>query len=626
MNKIGNDYLTLKKFPQAMEERIKVLMHTYALRTMEGYPDYNEVYIDNGKDISNIITDYSYDCDKSNDICQSASLTLHSEMSESEWYGVKRDDKSRDWITDKGQLQSLSVKNVIFHLIKIYINHDTGEEITWDLGFFKATNDSRNYSPTTGDITLNLTGITAMLSGEYGGNVMTGYHDPYNVPLSYTCEEYEKDKYAQKIVDENGKITKDWEQSEKTKLWTIEYEVSKQFPFTLSINEGVMLNWFLFYFTAMGSHAKKYDKLNDSVIFPINKCQVGNDGQKIAYIPYQIDFDATTSRMDMIKKILEITYIDGRFWVDENRCLQINGHLESISQTLMRWKDYGHLIVSVENTYDDANYYNITDVYGKDNKYHARYEWFGDPVGDYRVQILQFDELQSDKECMDRAKWETWKARHNHQTVNVTLVDMPIPQLSEPSNCLGKPIEYVDTEGEIGLYTLEKISVSSNNQITMTLSYYSSLYEKNDNAIVFSTPYICGHEIIGNYIRIYVDADDNKEKNAVGIEYGVVKLYLMKNGFGDFVGQSVQTIDRDGRTIKYIDYHINKSGTYEFCVELFNPHIGNSVWGGGKRGTGYYDHYTIEVTVDENGEYCSPYLTDELGNILTDENGNRIIL
>ena len=45
MNKIGNDYLTLKKFPQAMEERLRVLTHTYALRTMEGYPDYNEVYI-----------------------------------------------------------------------------------------------------------------------------------------------------------------------------------------------------------------------------------------------------------------------------------------------------------------------------------------------------------------------------------------------------------------------------------------------------------------------------------------------------------------------------------------------------------------------------------------------------
>ena len=160
----------------------------------------------------------------------------------------------------------------------------------------------------------------------------------------------------------------------------------------------------------------------------------------------------------------------------------------------------------------------------------------------------------------------------------------------------------------------------------MTLSYYSSLYEKNDNATVFSTPYICGHEIIGNYIRIYVDADDNEEKNAVGIEYGVVKLYLMKGGFGSFVGQSVQTIERDGKTIKYIDYHIDKIGTYEFCVELFNPQIGNSVWGGGKQGTGYYDEYAIEVTVDDNGKYRSPYLTDELGNILTDENGNRIIL
>ena len=115
-------------------------------------------------------------------------------------------------------------------------------------------------------------------------------------------------------------------------------------------------------------------------------------------------------------------------------------------------------------------------------------------------------------------------------------------------------------------------------------------------------------------------------ETARGIEYGVVKLYLMSSGFGSFVGQSVQTMDRDGKTIKYIDYHINKSGTYEFCVELFNPQIGNSVWGGGKRGTGYYDYYTIEVAVDENGKYCSPYLTDELGNILTDENGNRIIL
>ena len=295
-------------------------------------------------------------------------------------------------------------------------------------------------------------------------------------------------------------------------------------------------------------------------------------------------------------------------------------------------REYGNLFLSESSSYNDDGYYNITEVYGKDNNYYAICDWshFDGGTTHYaRKQIISDDTLQSNKECYARARWETYKARYGHQTWTVTIEDRYIKKFNKPSKIVGKRVEYTTVDGDTNLFFLNKLSYSGN-KWTMELSLFRPLYETDmkQYAVQLHTPEIYSHEIIDNkYIRLYVTGED--------IESAVVKIYATDPYGVDGASAGFRTescLVADNGVDKYVDIEIKGNGTYKFDAALYSPNYLDSGL------TSQWYTVTIDLPVpvrpdlnpyphpifDEGGH--EPYLLDGHMRVLTDGNGNALTI
>lgn len=582
MIEIHGDYLNLKHFENNTETGIKVYWYDYGIE--KWYGDINHGIIGEPKDISKRIIDYSYECDYSSDIRQSASITIKVDDDEQAMFGVRREEQIKDWfLTDTSQtLNAVNVRKCIYQLVKTYDYADSGVHQEWNLGYFFPISDSFSYNPTTGTVSISLQGLTCLLTGEQGGNPMMSEVSTEPMIVEYTCKKEDLAQWATKTGYKGCKP------QQGSSLYTVYVQEQKSSPMTISVDKNVAINDTLFFNLAIGSWAKRKSTIqNISSFIPIDHCEC-NEGLKIQVLPYQKDYDAESSRMDVIQGILDVAYIEGKIWVDEDRVLQVTDKVTERGQIFMYWSQYGELFVGEENNYDWNGYYNITEVYGKDNAYFARCDESeidgGIAYGIVRKQVLTLDDLQSNEECAKRAKWENWKARNGHQSKTITISDNYIPQLMRnTSNLIGKQIEYTNPDGNTELYVLNKVSTSGTT-ISLELSRFWHLYEES-TVRQLSTPYIENYEAIikdnETYIRFYVNTQDDDIKNGIVKLYGGIyqsyDQYIDQTEKWDFYAESVAETS-DGR--KYIDYMLTQNGKYEFFVELYSPEYETSKWGG----------------------------------------------
>ena len=577
-------YLDLVKFPQAQTTNIIVELYEYS--------HYDVYFL---RDISHMVVDYSYDCTSDDNIHQTASLTLHVETDDQNWF-MKRENKMREWVDESsGNLCSISWTKICYHLVKTYINDDdpNRELFKIDLGYFVPTSNDYSYSPTDGTITISLSGLSALLTKEKGGSVVT-----------YT--------ETKKTIDpETHK------------------EIELTLPVTLSVSEGLSIDGDLIYNMAMGAAAQEVTFMNYTTPIPLKWGQTG-DGQKLWYLPYDLEFEADIGRADELQQLMDMAFEGGTFWVDEDRVLNMSSKPTKRGGCELYWRDYGALFLSESSSYNDDGYYNITEVYGKDNNYYAKCDWSnldGGITHFARKQIISDDTLQSNEECYARARWETYKARYGHQTWTVTIQDKYISKFNKPSKIVGKRVEYTTVDGDTNLFFLNKLSYSGN-KWTMELSLFRPLYEvelekyegedlpewkRYENQL--AQPQIYGHEIIDNkYIRLYVAGEDIYKAS-------IIKIY----GSSGFKGEG-------NASDRYVDIEIQGNGTYKLDAALYSPNYLDS----GLTSQWYTVTINLPVPVrpdtnpyphpifDEGGH--EPYLLDGRMRVLTDKNGNALTI
>lgn len=582
--KIGSNYFNMTEFPHGQTGSIIVELYEYS--------HYDIKFI---RDISKMVVDYSYDCTSDDNIHQTASLTLHVETDDQNWF-MKRENKMREWVDESsGNLRSTSWTKICYHLVKTYTNDNTGEIKKLELGYFVPTSDDYNYSPTDGTISISLSGLSALLTKEKGGGVVT-----------YT----------------------------ETKI-TIDPETHKQvemtLPVTLSIAEGLSIDGDLIYNMAMGAASQDITFMNYTAPIPLKWGQTG-DGQKLWQLPYDLDFDNDIGRADELQQLMDMSFEGGTFWVDEDRVLNMSSKPTTRGGVELYWREYGNLFLSESSSYSDDNYYNITEVYGKDNNYYAICDWSnldGGTTHFARKQIISDDTLQTNEECYARARWETYKARYGHQTWTVTIEDRYIKKFNKPSKIVGKRVEYTTVDGDTNLFFLNKLSYSGN-KWTMELSLFRPLYETDmkQYAVQLHTPEIYAHEIIDNkYIRLFVTGED--------IENAVVKIYATDPYGVDGASSGFRTescLVADNGVDKYVDIEIKGNGTYKFDAALYSPNYLDS----GLTSQWYTVTINLPVPVkpdtnpyphpifDEGGH--EPYLLDGHMRVLTDKDGNALTI
>lgn len=583
---IGNDYFKYTEFPQSQTTNIIVEMYEYSHYDVRFF-----------RDISNMVVDYSYDCTSDDNIHQTASITLHVETNDQNWF-MKRENKMREWVDEaSGNLCSISWTKICYHLVKTYINDDdpNRELFKIDLGYFVPTSDDYSYSSTDGTLTIALSGLSALLTKEKGGSV-----------VAYT----------------ETKTTIDPETHKRTEL---------TLPVTLSIAEGLSIDGDLIYNMVMGAAAQDVTFMNYTAPIPLKWGQVGN-GQKLWELPYDLDFDADIGRADELQQLMDMAFEGATFWVDEDRVLNMSSKPTTRGLVELYWREYGKLFLSESSSYNDDGYYNITEVYGKDNNCYAICDWSnldGGTTHFARKQIISDDTLQTNEECYARARWETYKARYGHQTWTVTIQDKYISKFNKPSKIVGKRVEYTTVDGDTNLFFLNKLSYSSN-KWTMELSLFRPLYETDlrQYDMQLHTPEIYKHEIIDNkYIRLYVTGDD--------IENALVKIYAtdpygVNGASAGFRAESCLVAENG--VDKYVDIEIKGNGTYKFDAALYSPYYLDSGL------TSAWYTVTIDLPVperpdtnpyphpifDEGGH--EPYLLDGRMRVLTDKDGNALTI
>ena len=582
--KIGSDYFDMVEFPHSQTSNIIVELYEYS--------HYDIKFI---RDISDMVVDYSYDCTSDDNIHQTASLTLHVETDDQNWF-MKRENKMREWVDESsGNLRSTSWTKICYHLVKTYTNNNTGEFKKLELGYFVPTSDDYSYSPTDGSLSISLSGLSALLTKEKGGGVVT-----------YT----------------ETKTTIDPETHKLTEL---------TLPVTLSIAEGLSIDGDLIYNMAMGAASQDITFMNYTAPIPLKWGQIG-DGQKLWRLPYDLEFDNDIGRADELQQLMDMAFEGGTFWVDEDRVLNMSSKPTTRGGVELYWREYANLFLSESSSYSDDNYYNITEVYGKDNNCYAICDWSnldGGITHFARKQIISDDTLQSNEECYTRARWETYKARYGHQTWTVTIADRYISKFNKPSKIVGKRVEYTTVDGDTNLFFLNKLSYSGN-KWTMELSLFRPLYETDmkQYTIQLHTPEIYNHEIIDNkYIRLYVTGED--------IENAIVKIYATDPYGVDGASAGFRTescLVADNGVDKYVDIEIKGNGTYKFDAALYSPNYLDS----GLTSQWYTVKIDLPVPVrpdnnpyphpifDEGGH--KPYLLDGRMRVLTDGNGNILTI
>lgn len=572
--KIQDDHFTLTEHEHICTTNLKCYICFIQPTEATWYSYKHEYTIVRVHDISNLVVDYSYSCSKGDNIRQSAEVTFKTEPEGYYLYG--REEQDTVWVNDNGSRQGVFTGyfNCI-ELIKTYTYPNTGQTFEMHLGYFIVTNVDHEYASENASMKISLSGLSILLTPEYGGNIHQNYEST-NI---------EKTKL---VKDANGKIV------ERTE--TVEYRAKPAY----TIAYGTWLDSGLFHGIAT---------TDSTTAIPIQPyVWVESAGQTYAYVLEAdgMKFAPDASKHDIITQLLEKNYIDGEYWIDEERFMHIAGRPFNRTSPVALYKDYGDLVISESRSVEGADRYTATEVYGSDGVY-AEYEdllrAYSSTTGPfYRLNAVGDEYVQDNTEAYERAKLETYHSQWEHETVTVVLHDRYISWFSTPSNKVGKCIEYRAMDGHTSVFTLNSIEMSNDN-IQLTLVPFRPYFSEEENFMenTLETPYITSHEILGdnhNIIRLYVDTLETDN-----VDYGIARV-MRGNGQGNWESC---LHDEQGRL--YVDIPITANGDYSYYVQLYSPYWETSGWGGEAATQHEMSPYTVSVRdyVSPVVEYNDPY-------------------
>lgn len=369
-------------------------------------------------DVSDDVISVSYDCDSSSHIKMSASLTLFVPEENKKWYMRKEHEIP---ICFNGQNGSpLQWRNVLYRLREEFqYGGEHGLTRIREYGYFIPDNNSMTFDTTTNQMTLQLQGMAAGFTAEYGGSIVApirtfDYVFYKNGEFSSMIKHYEVEekKTSTDITGSdtasqggsaniNEKKTKVKQKSSITTLTQVsenkdkirgqggktgtgsklnvsigeEKEINVPLPITINNVEGepdpytgeqkmiYYYNFSLLYQIA----TMKCDWQLNKWKYPIKGFN-GTNFMDSHILTSPLEFDENVTIMDILEKFLDMTLKGYMLWVDEERRLNIDYRRRTRGECRMTFASYGDLVVDEDTSFSDGDFYTATEVYGKDNE------------------------------------------------------------------------------------------------------------------------------------------------------------------------------------------------------------------------------------------------------------------
>ena len=386
-------------------------------------------------DVSDDVISVSYDCDSSSHIKMSASLTLFVPEENKKWYMRKEHEIP---ICFNGQNGSPLQWRIVLYRLREEFQYGGEHGLTRirEYGYFIPDNNSMTFDTTTNQMTLQLQGMAAGFTAEYGGSIVApirtfDYVFYKNGEFSSMIKHYEVEekKTSTDITGSdtasqggsaniNEKKTKVKQKSSITTLTQVsenkdkirgqggktgtgsklnvsigeEKEINVPLPITINNVEGdpdpytgeqkmiYYYNFSLLYQIATMQCDWQLNKWK----YPIKGFN-GTNFMDSHILTSPLEFDENVTIMDILEKFLEMTLKGYMIWVDEDRRLNIDYRRRTRGECRMTFASYGDLVIDEETSFTDNEFYTATEVYGKDNESYG----FFDASGIYN--IARFD-------------------------------------------------------------------------------------------------------------------------------------------------------------------------------------------------------------------------------------------
>ena len=339
-------------------------------------------------DISDDIVNVSYECDSASHIKMSASITLFVPEDNKSWYMRKEHEIV---ICSNGQTGSpLQWRNVLYRIQEEF--YYGGISYTRDYGYFIPDSNSYTFDSTTNQMTLQLQGMAAGLTAEYGGSIVApmrtfDYIFYENGTYNRMIKHYEvSDRQSSTDItgnatssqggqaDINEKKTNIKQKSSVTSLKEDEEnklklrgqgrdpnansklnvplgderQINAPLPITINNVEGdpdpytgeqkmiYYYNFSLLYQIA----TMKCDWQLNKWKYPIKGFN-GTNFMDSNILTSPLEFDENVTIMDILEKFLEMTLKGYMIWVDEDRRLNIDYRRRTRGECRMTFASYG---------------------------------------------------------------------------------------------------------------------------------------------------------------------------------------------------------------------------------------------------------------------------------------------
>lgn len=392
-------------------------------------------------------------------------------------------------------------------------------------------------------------------------------------------------------------------------------------------------------------------------------------------LPYDMEFNGDTTLYDMLKKIVDL-YPRQFIYFDVNRCLNLKQQAlawndwNSDNDVRYRAREFSDLVLEEQWTINTENIKNFTVVWGRDecccgyyymtsykavcpncgkiHEFPNFYSGEGDKyciscgsrlqrlhntneiysvqrIGTHK-QVVYDDNVLTEEEAFNTAKWKTIENCRAAKTLTVTLVDRYLSMYQRADKGVGKRIEYKSKlTGDTDVYNVLKWSNDFNNgTVTMELEpYYSCVDEtlqfNGDN----TGKYSCRTLPLPTFTYTI---DENGLltmiiNNGWQTAYSLFKVYITPTNFPvdttyefwhmsadfRFIGETCEVYEEETETTcqtKIFRYQFKTSGRYLLTCQAWNPNILPS---------GCSNLKVIEVNIN-NGKYVSSdgkYFVDE---------------
>ena len=358
-------------------------------------------------------------------------------------------------------------------------------------------------------------------------------------------------------------------------------------------------------------------------------------------IPYDMEFNGDTALYDIFKKIIDL-YPRQTVYFDSNRTLcfeqrALAWNELSDNDTRFRAREFYDLVLEEQWSVSVDNIKNFTVVWGRDNTTYGYYYMTGyqavcskcgkkynfslerlqatnpnrtcfvcggklnrlhitneiysvQQIGTHK-QVIYDDNVLTEEEAFNEAKWKTIASCRAGKTLTVTLVDRYLSMYQYSDKAIGKRIEYKShLTNETDVYTLLKWTNNfSEGTVTMELEPY---YTCKDEYVSFSNGKYSCMVLPEPTFNITVDENGLMTmiiNNGWQTAYSLFKIYYRPTddpvgeydywhtSMGmDFLGETCEVYTEETETecqTKVFHHQFEKSGRYMITCQAWNPNI-----------------------------------------------------